>query len=163
MAAELQEKGRIVLAKAVAAMTIHIAYGRGRPEWDSQPTPPAGSGQTGLEDEIARRLVTEKVFVARDPQGSIVAPSGDRYAVSATPTRMLLIRTTFGYGEAVDEPIREMAVFMGTQVAASVPPGQYYVTPDQLTDPGEVYTLERRSVVVRPANKRDLEEIILPF
>ncbi|QPS10289.1 hypothetical protein I6G66_09955 [Delftia acidovorans] len=163
MAAELQERGRIVLAVAVAAMTIHIAYGRGRPEWDGQPTPPAGSGQTGLEDEIARRLVTEKHYVVRDQAGTIEAPGGDRYSISPVPTRMLLIRTTFGYGEAVDEPIREMAVFMGTQVAASVPPGQYYVTPDKITNPGEVYTLERRSVVVRPANKRDLEEIILPF
>lgn len=163
MAAELQEQGRIALAKAVAAMTIHIAYGRGRPEWDDQGTPPAGSYQTALVDEIGRRLVTEKVFVARDPQGSIETPDGTRYSVSQAPTRYLLIRTTFAYGEAVDQPIREMGVFMGTEINADVPPGQYYVEPGQLAKPGELYTLERRNAVVRPANKRDMEEIILPF
>lgn len=163
MAAELQEEGRIVLAKAIAAMTIHIAYGRGRPEWDAQGTPPAGSDQTALVDEIGRRLVTEKVFVSRDPQGSIEAPDGTRYSVSQVPTRSLLIRTTFAYGEAVDKPIREMAVIMGTEINAAVPPGQYYVEPGQITNPGKIYTLERRNAVVRPANKRDMEEIILPF
>lgn len=163
MAAELQEEGRIVLAQAVAAMTIHIAYGRGRPEWDGQGTPPAGSGQTALVDEIGRRLVTEKLFVVRDPAGTVEAPGGDRYSVSAAPTRLLLIRTTFAYGEAVGQPIREMAVVMGTVVDPAVPAGQYYVEPGQITQPGKLYTLERRNAVVRPANKRDVEEIILPF
>lgn len=163
MAAELQERARLVLAKAIAAMDIHIAYGRGNAAWDDAPPPNAGSLNTALIDEIGRTRVTEKLYVTRDDAGAIITPDGTRYSASAEPTRYLLIRATFGYGEATEEPIREMAVFVGTRVRADVPPGQYYVTPDQVTNIGDVYTLERRAAVKRPANKQDMEQVILPF
>lgn len=163
MAAELQDDGRIAIAEAVAAMTIHIAYGRGMPEWDGMPTPPAGSANKKLLDEIGRRLATEKIFVTPDDMGGIATPGGQRYAVSPTPTRWLMVRTTFEYGEAAEAPIREMGVFLGAQVVAEVPPGQYYVTPEQLVGPGRCYTVERRKVVERPLNKADMESVILPF
>ena len=163
MAAELQEEGRIAVAEAVAAMTIHIAYGSGDPAWDGDEPPPAGSMNHALTAEIGRRLVTEKLFVTPEADGAIRTPDGTRYAISPTPTRLLLVRTTFEYGEAALLPIREMGVFVGTQVTAGVPPGQYFITPDQIANPGRFYTIERRKVTERPLNKSDMESVILPF
>ena len=160
--AVLQQIGRIALAKAVAAQTIHIAWGRGLPAWDGTPDPEPTTA-TGLVDEIGRRLVTEVVFVTPDPMGDIELPSGARYSISAQPTTYLMVRATFGFTDGQGDTVREMGVFFGTQVDAAVPVGQRWVTADQVTNAGELYTLERRTAVHRSGSTRQVEEIILPF
>ena len=68
--AVLQQAGRIALAKAVAAQTIHIAWGRGLPAWDAAPEPEPITANA-LVDEIGRRLVTEVRFARPDDNGEI--------------------------------------------------------------------------------------------
>lgn len=160
--AVLQQAGRIAMAKAVAAQTIHIAWGRGLPAWDDTPEPEPVSA-VGLVDEIGRRLVTEVLFVKPDVLGDIELPSGNKYSISAEPTTYLLLRATFGFTDAEGENVREMGVFFGTQLKAEVPAGTRWVLPAQLDNPGEIYTLERRTAVYRSGATRQVEEIILPF
>lgn len=160
--AVLQQAGRIALAKAVAAQTIHIAWGRGLPAWDTDPEPEPVSA-TGLVDEIGRRLVTEVLFVTPDPLGDIELPSGNKYSISAVPTTYLLLRATFGFTDAQGDTVREMGVFFGSQLKPEVPAGTRWVLPEQLQSPGEIYTLERRAGVPRTGATRQVEEIILPF
>ncbi len=160
--AVLQQAGRIALAKAVAAQTIHIAWGRGLPAWDAAPEPEPITANA-LVDEIGRRLVTEVRFARPDDNGEIELPSGARYSVSDTPTTFVYLRAAFGFDDAKGEDVREMGVFFGTQVATDVPPGQRWVLASQLTDKGELYTLERRPRILRSGSVRQVEEIILPF
>ena len=95
--AVLQQAGRIALAKAVAAQTIHIAWGRGLPAWDAAPEPEPITANA-LVDEIGRRLVTEVRFARPDDNGEIELPSGARYSVSDTPTTFVYLRAAFGFG-----------------------------------------------------------------
>ncbi len=160
--AVLQNIGRIALAKAVAAQTIHIAWGRGLPGWDDIPQPEPTTA-LGLVDEICRRLVTEVLYVKPDDAGDIELPSGARYSVSAEPTTYLLLRCTFGFTDAQGETVREMGVFFGTVAKPGVPEGQRLLLPGDIAQAGEIYTLEHRVANVRTGSTRTLEEIILPF
>jgi hypothetical protein len=160
--AVLQDIGRIALAQAVAAQTIHIAWGRGLPAWDAVPEPEP-SNATALVDEVGRRLVTDIAFVTPDAAGEIEMPNGDRYAPSATPTPWLYLRCTFGFTDAQGETLREMGVFFGTTNEAHVPIGQRYLLPADIAEPGKLYTLERRAAYPRSGSVRQVEEIVLPF
>jgi hypothetical protein len=160
----LQQQGRVALAKAIAARTIHIAWGRGDPAWDNV-AEPEPTDATRLVSEIGRRRVTEIGFVQPDPGGEIELPNGDRYAPSPgnAPTSWVFLRATFGFTDAQGETVREVAVFLDSRIADTVPEGQRWVLAADVTDPGDLYTLERRHAEFRSGTERGVEEIILPF
>lgn len=160
--ATLQDAGRIAIAKAVAALPIHIAIGRGLPAWDATPAQDP-TDATALVDEIGRRLVADVGYCTPDPAGDIELPSGARYARSATPTSYLYLRCPFDYADGQGETVREIAVFMGTKTDPALPPGQRFFTPAQVTDAGAIYLVERRVATQRTGLLRMLEEIIIPF
>jgi hypothetical protein len=158
----LQQSGRVLLAKAVAARTIYIAWGRGVPAWDANPeSEPADA--VALVDEIGRRLVTDIAFVRPDPAGEIEMPGGERFSVAGAPTSWVRLRATFLFEDARGETVREVGVFFDTQIAPGVPPGQRWVPRADVLDPGQLYTLERRAAEYRSGSVRTVEEIILPF
>jgi len=160
--AVLQESGRTALAVATAARTIHIAWGRGDPAWDAAPVPEP-TDATALADEIGRRLVTDISFVKPDPAGEIELPNGSRYSVSSEPSTWLLLRATFGFGDAEGEQVREFGVFLDSRIDPAVPPGQRWVLAADVLDPGWLYTLERRTANYRSGSKREMEEVVLAF
>ena len=160
----LQQQGRIALAKAISSRTIHIAWGRGDPAWDAAPVPePVGAA--ALVDEIGRRLVTDISFVQPDPNGEIELPNGDTYAPSPgnAPTSWVLLRATFGFADAQGETVREVGVFLDSEISPAAPPGQRWVLAADVLAAGDLYTLERRHGEFRSGSVRGVEEIILPF
>lgn len=58
--------------------------------------PQEAIGQTTLLREVGRRVVDEVHFVAADPEGEIVVPTG-RYRLSTEPTNHLFIRVRFDF------------------------------------------------------------------
>ena len=58
----LQDAGRTKLAQTIAALTIHLAIGRGLPAWDRAPEPPPATA-TQLVDEIGRQRVIDITYV----------------------------------------------------------------------------------------------------
>ncbi|MCL1962465.1 MAG: hypothetical protein FWG56_12005 [Desulfovibrionaceae bacterium] len=160
--AVLQEHGRTALAVSVAQRTLHLAWGRGNPAWDSAPAPEP-TNATKLVDEIGRREVNDVSFVKPDPAGAIEMPNGDRYTVSADPTTWLLLRATFGFTDAEGEDVREFGVFIDSVIDPAVPPGQRWALAAQVLDGGWLYTLERRPANYRPGTKREMEEVVLAF
>ena len=120
--ATLTHSGRAALAAALASQTLHFAWGTGDAAWDTTPVPEPIDA-TAMVNEVGRRLVTQVQFVTEDPAGEIIVPTG-RYAVSATPTRHLLFRIAYDFGDAPASIIREVALFAGTQVQAGLPAGQ---------------------------------------
>lgn len=158
----LMNSGRIALAQAVAARPITVAIGRGLPAWDALPEPPPAT-ETALVDEVGRRLVTDIQFVIPDPDGGIEMPSGNRYTIVAQPSPYLFISATFGYSDAVGEPIREVGVFLDAQMVAGLPSGQRYFSADQVANGGLAYGIERRALSTRTGSVSTLEQFVLPF
>ncbi len=160
--AVLQDRGRIALASAVAALPIYLAWGRGLPVWDAKPEPEPTTAEA-LVDEIGRRRVTSVQFVLPAADGEIELPDESRYAVTEAPSKWLLLRFVFDYGDAAGETVRELGVFLGGTFAAGLPAGQRYFPKAQVLMPGELYTMERFKGWERNANTRQVQEVVLPF
>ncbi|QEL57058.1 hypothetical protein [Chromobacterium paludis] len=157
--ATLTHSGRTALAAALASQTLHFAWGVGDAAWDDKPVPEPVDA-TALLSEVGRRLITEVRFVTEDPAGEVVVPTG-RYRVSADPTRHLLLRIAFEFGDAAASVIREVAVFAGTRTKPDLPAGQRYFTPDQMVAPGTLVALERITPIHRsPATRETFEHVI---
>lgn len=157
--ATLTHSGRAALAAALASQTLHFAWGTGDVAWDTTPVPEPIDA-TALVNEVGRRLVTQVQFVTEDPTGEIIVPTG-RYTVSATPTRHLLFRIAYDFGDAPASVIREVALFAGTEVQAGLPAGQRYLEPGQIVAPGTLVALERITPINRsPATRETFEHVI---
>lgn len=154
-----QHAGKTQTATLIAALPIHIAWGRGLPAWDAAPEPEPVSA-VALVDEIGRRTA-EVQYVLPDASGSIETPQGN-YKLVAEPTRYLLVRAVFGFGEGADQRIREIGVFVGSQPVAGLPAGQRYFLQEDIATPGALHLLDRsqrfdRNGAVRPAFEYVLE------
>ena len=159
--AVLQNEGRKALARAIAAQSIHLAWGRGLPAWDAAPVPEPIDA-TALVDEIGRRVVTSVAYVVPDAAGEIELVTG-RYKVSATPTKWLHLRWTFDFADAEGQTIRELGIFLGTVPLPARPAGQRYFAPGDLQTPGDLYCLERLPKFTRNGAVRQVFEYVLPF
>lgn len=160
--AVLQDRGRIVLASAIAAQPLYLAWGRGLPAWDAAPEAEPTTA-AALVDEIGRRLVTAVQYVVPHAEGEIELPDGSRYTASAQPSKWLHARWTFDYQDAAGETMRELGVFIGATLVEGLPAGQRYFTAAQVLEPGELYTLERFEATTRSASTRQVQEFVLPF
>lgn len=157
----LTDSGRAAAAAAIKAQSIHMAWGSGDPGWDVTPVPePADS--TALVNEVGRRRVTQTLFCLPDPEGELVVPTG-RFTASAEPTKYLYLRFAFDFTDASASTIREIAVFSGTVAQPSVPPGQDYLTPAEIDDPGLMVVLERIPALIRSASVRQQFEYVIQF
>ncbi|MDH1827011.1 MULTISPECIES: hypothetical protein [Delftia] len=159
----LQDAGRIALAKSLAAMPCHIAWGRGDGQWQVAPANP--TDRTALRDEIGRRTVVD-VGYARPgtlADHDIELPGPIYYKTSAEPTPYLVLRTTFAFADAEGETVRECGVFFGTVAKPEVPAGKRYLTPGEIENPGTVYCLENRPPVLRSGTTKATEEIVIPL
>lgn len=160
----LTQSGRVALAIAVMAQPIHLAWGAGNPAWDTVPEvePPSASA---LVAEIGRHAISEAQYVIPDPQGTIVVPVAEdevqRFSVSVTPTNYIFMRFNYGYGDAPDATIREVGIFVGTQLKAGLPPGQVYFEGDDITAPGTLLMLERFSKFTRSVASRQAFEFVV--
>ena len=160
--AVLQNRGRVAIARAVAALPIYLAWGRGLPAWDDELEPEPTTALT-LVNEIGRRLATSVQFAEPAPDGEIELPDGSRFSVSATETKWLYVTWVFNYADAAGETVRELGVFLGGTLVAGLPAGQRYFTADQVVEPGDLYTLERFDKFNRSASTRQVQAFVLPF
>lgn len=161
--AALQDDGRIGECAIFIGRPLHLAWGRGLPAWDAAPQAEP-TDATALVDEIARRAITQAQFVRPDPAGEIELPGGQRFTPSAQPTKWAHVRVVFDYEDAVGETVREIGLFFDTQLAADLPAGQRYFTPDQVVARGRLKVLEHLAVpLVREAGVRQTFEYVLPF
>ncbi len=159
----LQNDGRIVLAKALAAMPAHIAWGRGDGVWTNPPATPAN--RSALVDEICRRQVVGIAYAAPATQADydVEIKGPIYYKRSAEPTPYLLLTVTFGFDDAAGETVRECAVFFGTVAAPGVPAGKRLLLPAEIDDPGAMYSLDWRAPVARGGTTKATEEIVIPL
>lgn len=155
----ITESGRIAIARAIQNEPVYLAWGSGDPAWDGAPVP-EDSDATGLVAEVGRRRASVVSYCTPHAEGDIVVAGGVRYLQSVTPTKYLLFRFAFDFGDGGDAGIRELGVFLGTVPRADLPPGQQYFTPDQIADPGVLLMLEHIALRNLDANSRENYETV---
>lgn len=122
---------------------------------------PAESIQAStLLHEVGRKAVDEVTFCVGDENGLLVTPTG-RFTATDTPTNQLYVHATFDFEDAANETIRELGIFIGTEVADSCPPGQRYFVPADLKDPGILLVLENTVPLIRTAATREAFSFVI--
>lgn len=139
--------GRIALAESLANEVLHLAWGTGNGSWTIPPD--VSSSATALLNEVGRRTVTSVGYVTPSDTGEIELPDGGKFTASVSPTQHLLLTINFDFADAATSVIREIGVFVGTQVVGGLPSGQHYFTPGQITNPGRALHLENRAPLYR--------------
>lgn len=144
--ATLTTSGRAAIVKAIASRPIHVAWGTGDTAWDAENvTLPSLVDSISLINEVGRRLPEIIGFVTPDDSGDIVIPKGlnadgtvetARYRQTLEPTPYLYVRTSYDFSDASENVIREIGVFMDTELIAGLPPGQRYFLPADIANTG---------------------------
>ena len=124
--------------------------------------PPEAIAQTGMLAEVGRRIVDEVHFVASDPEGEIVVPTG-RYHLSSEPTNHLFIRVRFDFEDAATSVVREQGLFVGCSTDPELPLGQKFFVPAQINDPGILLVLQHSVPIVRQPSTRETFEFVVTF
>jgi len=124
--------------------------------------PPEPISQTALLREVGRRVINETHFVATDPEGEIVVPTG-RYRLSSEPTNHLFIRVRFDFEDAATSVLREQGLFVGTQTDPTLPIGQRFFNRAQVTHPGILLVLQNSVPIVRQPSTRETFEFVVTF
>lgn len=157
----LTQSGRVAIAESLALRPVHVAWGTGDANWTTPPTEPAGA--TALLNEIGRRIATEVGYVTPSQTGEITLPNGDRYTRSVNPTNNLLVVCNFDFTDAQSAQIREIGIFVGTQVNTGLPAGQQYFTPSQIANQGRLIHLEYIAPIFRSPAVREYITTVITF
>ncbi|MDR2164578.1 MAG: hypothetical protein LBO79_02895 [Zoogloeaceae bacterium] len=165
----LTQSGRAAMAAAIVQLPIHLAWGTGLPEWDSDPDPESTQA-VGLVNEIGRRKLTLWQFITPDDEnGTITVNDVDDPTITHkfspspdnAPTNFLFLLFNFDLADAPAATIREVGIFVNTVTDPELPEGQRYFTPDQIIDPGILLALERIPFFNRqPSVRQTFEQII---
>ncbi len=173
--ATLTNSGRAAIAQAICERTIHIGWGTGEEGWDSLADQqlPGLLERIALFNEVGRRLVSVKGYCLPDSQGEIVVPVGQmpdgsvdvaRYAQSVKPTPYLYFRAGYDFGDGANATIRELGLFMDTEIKTGLPAGQLYFLPSQIQSAGRLLAMQiLRPSILRSPSIRQTIEFVLPI
>lgn len=117
---------------------------------------------TALIQEIGRREASLKSFAQLDVNGDISA-NNQNWSITATPTRHLYLQFKFGADEALNKTIYQLGLFTDTVPQAAVPPGQKYLLPAEIQNPGQLYMVDYIPPLVRVSGKREIFEFVLTY
>lgn len=157
----LTKSGRTVLSKLVMESPVHMAWGTGDPDWDSEPEPET-IDEIALINEVGRRSVSTIRYCEPDENGSIIVPTG-RFEESPVATNHLYMRFNFDFFDAPTASIREVAVFIGTELVPNLPGAQMYFEPADVDDPGILLIVERIARLDRSSSIRQSFEFVVTF
>lgn len=157
----LTTSGRAAIAAAIKSQHLHFAWGRGDAAWDTaRPREPRPA--IALLDEIGRRKVNLVQFCKPQDDGEIVMLNA-RYTPSTTPTNNLYLRTDFDFNDGLGETIRELGVFVGTELRAGLPAGQRYFAPSDLQSPGILLAIDYITSIRRGVGALQTFDFVITF
>lgn len=173
--ATLTKTGRAAIAASIAARPIFLGWGAGEVAWDNMGDAdlPSLLERETLFNEIGIRKASVVGFCEPSETGDIVVPIGAtadgagvetaRYQQKTEPTPYLYIKTAFDFGDAPNDTIREIGIFLSTEPNPDLPPGQMYFTPDQIAQPGDLLAMQIvRPKILRSPSVRQILELVLP-
>lgn len=172
--ATLTKTGRAAIAKALASRPLHLAWGSGDAAWDAADAElPSLVNATALVNELGRRTPASVGFVEPDDEGDVVIPvatgaGGEeqeaRYKSVTGPSPYLYIRVNYNFEDASNAIIREVGVFMDTELKEDLPPGQRYFLPADLKSPGLLVAAQIfQPPINRSPSVRQTIEFVLPI
>ena len=156
----LTNTGRSELVRAIFQQPIYMAWGRADGLWQEPPAEPIDS--TALQDAVGFRKATQVSYCEPDDNGAIEVSSG-KFALTANQTRHLYLQFRYDFADALGETIREIGVFLGSQVQAGLPAGQVYFPKAQVTDDGSLLLLENYRPLVRDEGVRESFDFVVTF
>lgn len=121
-------------------------------------TPPENVEASGLVALLGLRKVSLTQFVTPDPAGDVaVLIDGVQttFAVSATPTPYLHMRTLYDFADAASETIRELAIVCNSVTDPALPAEQQYFTADQVTALGRILLAQNIGALTRSPAVRE--------
>jgi len=139
--AVLTYSARTAFASYIKSRDLYLGIGTGDESWGEIPPSPDYEA-TGLIHEIGRKKIARAFFVNEDENGEIDMPNGQRYSHSEIPTRQLYLQFLFDYGEGLSSSIREIGIFIDTEVKSGLPETQTYFAPEEIENPGTLLMLE---------------------
>lgn len=160
----LVESGRAAVATAIMNQPIHLAWGEGDPSWDvTKPT--EATSTTGLLKELGRlKAIDAYSVVPNNTGGGQIIVSGGKFdpAPIGVATKYLYLRFQFDFMDAQYASIRELGIFVGTQVTAANP--DVYL-PDGAGNysGGQLLVLEYLDKLVRSSQIRQQFEFVIQF
>jgi hypothetical protein len=132
-----------------------IAVGQGT--WGDKLNPPAETAEaTALADEIARKQVSQILYLGEDVTGEIIF-QGKTYIEIPGPGPIVAFVARFTESEIVGAQICEEGVFGDTVVTSASP----LALPGEVSVPGVLYWIRNRPLVVKGAN--DTYEVMAIF
>lgn len=121
-----------------------------------------GVQATELLEEVGRRKASLVDYCEPDVLGDILV-NGTTYKLSTTTTKYLYYKFILDPSDGGSEEICQRALFIDVVPLGSVPPGQYWLIPSELDDPGIMWQLQN----VVPANldplKKGFYEVVQEF
>lgn len=157
----LVTSGRAAIATAIKNNALHLAWGSGLKAWDDA-QPQESRAATVLTNEIGRRAITLAEYCKPSVDGNIVTLGG-RFSPSSTPTANLHLQATFDFDDGLGETIRELGVFIGTEINPDLPPGQAYFKPTDIIDKGTLLTIDHITGIERGVGARISFDIVATF
>lgn len=156
----LTNSGRSELVRALHEQPIFMAWGRGDGEWETAPSESMDS--TGLQDAIGFRKATQVSYCKPDVDGPIEVTSGT-FSLTEEKTRHLYLQFRYDYEDAIGETIREIAVFLNTQIKSGLPEGKKYFEMDEVTANGQLLLLENYRPLQRDTGVRESFDFVVTF
>lgn len=140
--------GRVVAAQLLHAQTWFMGVGSGDAAWDTTLVQPSPS----LADLVAKVGVMrcrEVAYVTPDDAGDISMSDGSKFKRSDDPTRYLYLYFKLDLADADGNTLRETGIYYGTEIAGSIPGGQYYIDDADVTEWGTLVQADRFNSIVR--------------
>lgn len=157
----ITNSGRSAIAAALKDDAIFVAWGTGLEDWDNN-TERENRNTTDLTAEIGRTKAKIVGFCTPDDAGEIVM-QGNRFTASDTPTPNLHIRVDFDFSDGLGQTIRELGVFVGTELVKGLPKGQRYYTPDNLVSKGTLVALDYITPMQRGVGSKFSLDFVISF
>jgi hypothetical protein len=157
----LTRSGRTAIAESIAQQPIHLAWGIGDQSWGDSP-PEEDVASEVLLAEVGRRTAFDIAYAEPDEAGEIVTPTG-RYRRSTEPTSNLYLAFRHDFGDGAEHIIRELAVFVGSEMIPGLPAGQRYFLPEHVANPGTLLIVEHSAPIHRSTATRETFEFVVTF
>ncbi|HGX3708900.1 TPA: hypothetical protein ACNEJR_003661 [Escherichia coli] len=160
----LVESGRAAVATAIMNQPIHLAWGEGDPSWDVS-KPSEATSTTGLLKELGRlKAVDAYCVVPNNTGGGSIVVSGGKFDKSPNnaATKYLYLRFQFDFMDAQFASIRELGVYVGTNVTAANK-DVYLPNGAGNYSGGELLVLEYLDKLVRSSQIRQQFEFVIQF
>jgi hypothetical protein len=131
--------------------------------WELHEVPPVPDFETkDMLQERGRRRASTIAYVKEDPVGEIGWGS-TFWSITTENTMHLYLKFAFSPDEAVDATVRQIGIFLGTKVQDLIPPGQFFLQPQDIKEKGILFWLQNVEPRVFSPFQKETMEYILTF